>query len=531
MVLAIHPPSISKIRADLITEKIGKSSVNFSNLPITIIATGRTGSGKSTGGNLLIGEDAFLESTGFQDCTKEINYIDFNNGLIYVDLPGIASDDRLENYNRLALGINQVNKFPQVNEITLAKYQKGNPVQRTSYNSTQWNPLLNPQTLILYLVAPQTQFLREDSKYLADLLKHKPQIVYVLNLFVDRNTETNYIATPQNISDTIARITKVHQDVLGKTSTPTIVKLNCLTGEGLDNLLECSLNKLGGERGKFFKDIITYQADKTPLVYLEKTKHELLKAAAYLACQKPDNEFNTTILFTACKSLWEFFGQVLNISKPIPLSLQELINSQAAIVISQNIERHYEVVTCKMSKRINKPEPRYKTVHYLVDDPNNPIWTTETIRHYFLGIHYDTTYNRYISGFNKKTVSRQEFSHYENVYSHTDYWQEKTGEKRLVGQTYHYLREAGVSFWLTFCYLLVAELLAKGDEVLTQEQRKQRCKILQKEIKQKMEVLSQFPQKPTQEIVLALLEPQINRLFDSSFNKMVLRIFQGYNCW
>ena len=70
MFFTLTPPSISKIRAKFIIEKLSNFSQSIS--PINIFVTGRTHSGKTTLGNCLLGIDYFL-STGYQDCTKEIN--------------------------------------------------------------------------------------------------------------------------------------------------------------------------------------------------------------------------------------------------------------------------------------------------------------------------------------------------------------------------------------------------------------------------------------------------------------------------
>lgn len=121
MYFQLNPPSISKIRAKFIIEKLRNFPQNLGS--INIFATGRTHSGKTTLGNSLLGIDYFL-STGRQDCTKEINLIEFPIGLKYFDLPGVCSDDFLENYNRVAFGMSQIEDFPWVDEVTLAKFKE-----------------------------------------------------------------------------------------------------------------------------------------------------------------------------------------------------------------------------------------------------------------------------------------------------------------------------------------------------------------------------------------------------------------------
>ena len=109
MFFKFEPPSVSSIRAKFLIEKLNELATGFS--PISLCATGRTGSGKTTLGNRLIGIDYFMPSTGEQDCTDEVNLFEFPSRLKYFDLPGVASKRNLENYNRAALGIEQRGKF------------------------------------------------------------------------------------------------------------------------------------------------------------------------------------------------------------------------------------------------------------------------------------------------------------------------------------------------------------------------------------------------------------------------------------
>lgn len=506
--MIIKPPSTSFIRSELIVEKINSLSDKLSQETIKLIFTGKTGAGKTTLSNRLIGIEGFLKSTGHQDCTDEVNIIRFNNNsLVLVDLPGIASEDKLENYNRGSLGINQVEDFPQVEQVTLANYSKDFPVQKETYNLSQSNqPILsNSDDLVLYIVAPHTLFLRDESRYHRDLLSRHQRVIYILNMFVDKDSQTCY-STPENISDAINRITENHQAVLGEHNQPTIVKMNCFSVEGLDKLLAKCVEKLGETKGLFLKEAISYQIAKTPKVYLGKIKGEILKSLAYIACQKPDSGKN--VLVEAAQNLWHLLlGLETQYQPSFP---QELIQSQSAIVISQCTIRHYEDVVKEITEPIYKPEPVYRTEYYEVVDPNSPIYTT--VRYTFLGMVYDT--KRYISGYNNKWESREVFSHWEQVYSHTERRLKPTGEKRLVGTTYNHFQLDGIVFLLSLCYLFLQEV-----------QRDQVFESYQKQFKEKLGKLS-LPTKLTPESILPLLKRESGNIFDSSFEQLFLNRFK-----
>ena len=108
--------------------------------------------------------------------------------------------------------------------------------------------ILEPD-LILYLIAPDKQFLDVDCHYLGDLLSRYSQVIYVFNMFADKQTDTIY-ATEQNITDVATRIKEVHNIVLGEENQPIIVPVNCWTGEGISELVSRSCEVLGSEKGR-----------------------------------------------------------------------------------------------------------------------------------------------------------------------------------------------------------------------------------------------------------------------------------------
>jgi hypothetical protein len=91
-------PMPGVMRAALIQEALAKTGDLGGTRPV-VVATGKTGAGKSTLGNLLVGVDDLLRSTGHIDCTDSVNVVSFARGFDYVDLPGVASNDKFENIN------------------------------------------------------------------------------------------------------------------------------------------------------------------------------------------------------------------------------------------------------------------------------------------------------------------------------------------------------------------------------------------------------------------------------------------------
>jgi predicted nucleic acid-binding Zn-ribbon protein len=292
MFFRLKTPSVSAIRAKFILERL--QSLNSSN-NISLCATGRTGSGKTTLGNRLVGIDYFMPSTGNQDCTDEINLIAFTSGIKYFDTPGVGSDETLENYNRVALGLKQVEfNFPPVQNLTLATYsQEGTDktVNKQHFDVGDFSGQLHPD-LIFYMVAVHQQFLNADCIYLKDLLTCYPhQVVYVLNIFADKETGTISYGTEQNVIDIVKKIKKVHNFVLGSEKQPIIVPVNCWTGEGISQLLTHSHEIIGSEKGNLVKQLIKYQQEKTPDEYVNQVQQELLRLFAHAACQKPEGTY------------------------------------------------------------------------------------------------------------------------------------------------------------------------------------------------------------------------------------------------
>lgn len=338
MYFQFNPPSISQIRASFIIEKLANYPQNLST--INIFATGRTHSGKTTLGNRLLGIDYF-RSTGRQDCTKEINLIEFPIGLKYFDLPGVCSDDFLENYNRVALNVNQVDDFPTVSEVSLFRYRKDQSHSEQNLTISHYESLNFQPDLIYYLIAPDKQFARGDRKYLRDLLKRHQNIIYVFNMFVNKQTRMSYFATEANIQDVTTQIFKVHLNILGEDSQPMIVGVNCLTGEGISELLYQSQQMLSGQKGIIFQELINHQQQKTPDEYVSQVKRELIRIYAHSACQRATGtDTCDQPLHKLCYSLFDFLVSLPIQSEQADNSIAQQVNTIVQQILANPVEQN-----------------------------------------------------------------------------------------------------------------------------------------------------------------------------------------------
>jgi hypothetical protein len=343
MLFNFESPSISSIRAKFLIEKLNELSSGFS--PISLCATGRTGSGKTTLGNRLIGTDYFMPSTGEQDCTDEVNLVEFPNGLKYFDLPGVASKGKLENYNRAALDIEQHGKFENVDNLTLSQYQVEAEPRKNHFTVSEFRErqILEPD-LILYMIAPDKQFLDVDCHYLGDLLSRYSQVIYVFNMFADKQTGTIY-ATEQNITDVTTRIKEVHNIVFGESNQPIIVPVNCWTGEGISELVSRSCELLGSEKGQLFNELIDYQESKTPNKYIDRLKHSFINVLAYVSCQKPEGSYKCDQpIHKTCYQLLEFLVNLKLQSEQIPdvsdNSIKRLIDEALSLELEETSKNY-----------------------------------------------------------------------------------------------------------------------------------------------------------------------------------------------
>jgi tRNA U34 5-carboxymethylaminomethyl modifying GTPase MnmE/TrmE len=220
--------------------------------PVNFYATGRTGAGKTSLGNALLGSGA-MKATGHQDCTDFVGYFTLASNLQYFDLPGAGSNEDYENINRAALLIEQIeDEFadPEIKPIkefdfiNFSDYETEG-IRKETIKVEEWQSQENQRVcsadIILYVVAPHMLLTRDDQKYLADLLKsHKqrypnPRIIFALN--IHRTPTGEIMPTPQNMEDAKKIISKIYLKFYPD-SLPSIVEIDSRTGMGINKITE-----------------------------------------------------------------------------------------------------------------------------------------------------------------------------------------------------------------------------------------------------------------------------------------------------
>ena len=267
--------------------------------------------------------------------------IEFPIGLKYFDLPGVCSDDFLENYNRVALNVNQFDDFPFVSEVKLLTYKKDQEPSEQNLTISHYESLNFQPDLIYYLIAPDKLFARGDRKYLQDLLKRHRNIIYVFNMFVNKQTGMSYFATEANIQDVTTQIFKVHRDILGENNKPVIVGVNCWTGEGISELLHQSQQILSGQKAIIFQELINHQQQKTPDEYVSQVKRELVKIYAHSACQRATGtDTCDQPLHRICYTLFDFLVSLPIQSEQADNSITQQVNTIVQQILANPIEKN-----------------------------------------------------------------------------------------------------------------------------------------------------------------------------------------------
>lgn len=415
-----------------------------------------------------------------------------------------------------------------VDNLTLAQYINNQTTHKENFRVDEFSQEQFKPDIIFYVIASDKQFLRDDCIYLQDLLQHHHQIIYVLNTFTNKQASDSQLATTQNIAELVKKIHKVHTSVLGEKSQPEIVKLNCWTGERITDLITFVRQQMQGvDKGKLFDELISYQNEKTPDEFVYQVKLEILRLIAYVACQKPGNiSSSEESLHNACNILWEFIATLLDRSKQIPSFVQELINAQVDLVISKCTVHHYEKVKQKKSKAIYKSVPVFKTISEQVPDYSCPIKEKRTVwvetSNVFKGMKNLVKYGEYgkkkkvyeVVGYHTKTVTRQIIERYKEEYSHTEYWEEETGEVKIVGTSYSYFGYDAVFLLLTLAHLITSEVIDNSKKFPDVQNQYESLNEIISNIVNKLP----FPLEPKEKEINNILKTRIDQLFDASFS-------------
>ena len=325
---ALNIFTLENLEAEGYKEHFRKNSEIFAS-PINMYVTGRTGAGKTALGNCLLSETTVMKSTGFQDCTREIGWFKLASNLRYFDLPGIASGAEFENINRAALLVPQIDdEFadPPVMPLEATDTVKVwdfsncvNPKDRPEEELVKVEDWQHPENqknvepdVIIYVLAPDKQFLGADKKYLGQLLKTWKQrkkrciVITALNIF-ERNGKA--IATPQQMEYARTQIPKVYRAVFKTEPIPPIIEINSLTGRGIGELTDivCRVipqEKIGNMQ-QVLRDELKQYAEK------ERTKRyyrTLSLIAGRLSRYTVDKKLEGQNLFQAAASAISAYG-------------------------------------------------------------------------------------------------------------------------------------------------------------------------------------------------------------------------------
>jgi len=296
--------------------------------PINLWVTGRTGAGKTSLGNSLL-DSKKMKSTGNIDCTDFVGFFKLGGNLHFYDVPGYASDGSYENINRVALLMPQIedefsdppavllqetDKF-LVKDFTNCANQKDEPdvvpVTVGHWQSPEQQKDVGPD-IIVYVLAPDKQFLQPDSQYLGKLLqtwkeRRKPCIIIpALNIF---EREGKILPTPQNMENARNGITKTYQTVYKNDGFPPIVEINSLKGVGIDELTDLICRILPQEKiGKMqevLKDELKQHAEKEQVNRYYRT---LSLIAGRLARYTSDKKLEGQNLFQVAASAISTYG-------------------------------------------------------------------------------------------------------------------------------------------------------------------------------------------------------------------------------
>jgi hypothetical protein len=467
----LHEPSLGVVRARLITRRLVARGKAGADLP-QVVATGRTGTGKTTLGNLLLGAADLLRATGHVDCTDAIYRIRFPRGLIYLDLPGVASDDRLENYNRAAFGLPQRPDWDRVDRVRVLDYQAG---RRSAVQAAeQYFPAKGlpdgpvAPDVILYLVAPHKQLTRDEESYLQDLLRHcgEDRFVYVLNLYHD--VAGARAATDADLADVRAGIAACCRAAGAVFDERSVAEVDCRTGDGLDALLAAMRRPLGHEHGRALADVISHQARNAPGTFRGEVQACVAAYAAALGGLVPESDADATDgIAVAARVLTGYAARLAGRPAALAPAEQKQLRKLARQVVGELRVEETEPVLVTRTKDVYRTVPVTETRRET--DYSEPIYGWETVQQevypegldgFIRGVanmfaggrftDYRSVSRRRRIGYGTREV--EVISGHRREYVRTDTYQEQDGT-RVVSVSYQPLGDRGTALALTTWYL------------------------------------------------------------------------------
>lgn len=299
-----------------------------------------------------------MNSTGDQDCTDKVGFFKLASNLCYFDLPGAGSKEEYENINRAALLIAQLDEEETpVSSFKVATYGNQGQIKKEIVEVSYWQSEISQRTLapdvILYVIAPHTQFLRCDRQYLASLLESqkkrtaKSKVIFALNIF---QREGRVLSTPQNIADVRKKVTESYQKHY-PAEEPFIVEFNALTGDGINEITSdiCKIlpkSKLGNIEQVLRDDLKQFAERERRDRYLK----NLIRIVSRLATYKVDQKAGDRDLIQTTASAIVTYGvktfQNLDKLEKLKSEINSDINSivkqlkeerQRAIKVTENV--------------------------------------------------------------------------------------------------------------------------------------------------------------------------------------------------
>lgn len=461
----LDKPPISQFCSAQCLKRIRDSSIQFKKCNVFI--TGRVSSGKTKFINLVADRNVF-SSTGEQDCTRDINLFSFRLGLNIFDLPGAASDDVLENFNRSSLGIEQLPESEQVDYLSFIEAsQDCHTVSKPKrIDSNSFKQQFKPD-IILYMVAHNQGFYESDQVYLSDLLKkYKSQVIFALNIFPD-------VSNSKSSDDCKQLILNCCQQACGDSFSPYIQEINCLTGKGLSSLFLKMKFISNQESQKIFSHILDISREDAQKVFVSFVKHELVKLLAYAPSQKPTRLnpskegylFSNELKYLAITALdyIGLFSTVLKTDRSLQNFL-EILDEKINLLAHTFTNEHFEDLYDSRRIPIYEKVPVYKDVYVTETDYDSPIYEEKVVYEdpddalEGIGNLWNTSkwerkrVIKTIAGYGTKSVKKTIIKKYKKEECGCDYEYVKTGVKK-VGESFKNFGSSGIALVLASIYV------------------------------------------------------------------------------
>jgi transcriptional regulator with XRE-family HTH domain len=346
--------------------------------PVNLTATGRTGAGKTSLANCLL-RGRPLPSTGRTDCTDLLQFVPLQSNLRYSDLPGAGSSEKFENINRAALLMPQLEDEKPVTAIPLLDFsdyvRSGRiplreetrfvPLER--WRSAEARRQFAPD-IILYLITPHTKWLRDDRRYLRELLQsqrnqgHQGNIIFALN--IHRNADGTVKHTAGEMQDVQEGITRIWHDFYPN-EKPTIIEVDALKGSGILEITQAICRMLPPEKiGNMERTLNTDLAKVAKQERSRRFRQALIHVASRLATFKVDETIGRDSLLQETMTAVCEYGVRVFLEEDAIVQGQEELSRIAAQVAADARNSREEAVTIQVQDVAHDEVQETKVVGY-----------------------------------------------------------------------------------------------------------------------------------------------------------------------